>query len=706
MKYSIVAPLLLSSSLTGTVAFADSSQAISQNKPQNEDTLVISASRHNTTLSEVPRSITVIPRDELMQQISVSRSLGDALGKLVPGMAPSGQMLTNFNQTLRGRKMLVLIDGIPQNSNRNISRDLATIDPVNIERIEVIRGGSAIYGSGASGGIISITTRKNNGESESTLALNSSLTHPEDSMGWKASHYTSGQQGNLDYGLNLAYEKTAGFFDANGDRIAPELGQGDLADTSSVNLAGKVRWSDAEQAITLSLSHLKRDQDTDYTRIDGDSGKAIAVSGLELDDQSAVENTQANLAWSLYDTPLGALDAQLYYRDSYNRFLPFDGRPYSSWNHLAQTELSGEYWGSRLTLNTPITNQSMLRWGVDFNHATEEGPALIYDGDIYDSSNKLRFVQTGQKTFVPEITQKTLGGFAQLETDLTEQLIWEAGLRYETISAEFDDYVTLGQETPIDGGKVTYDDVMFNTGLTFLATDQTEVYANFSQGFELPDLGLRLRYTSNFDADNSELEPIKTDSYEIGVRSDLGKTQLTAAVFHSTSDLGKIAIEDFSLVLPRVKERITGVELTAAHQLNSQWRLGGLMTWMKGESYDKNQARWLDMNSFRIPTLQLNTYVQFAQSAQWLHKLQLNYSADRDEAFEDGAGWGRGEVEAYTTLDYYTRYHQGQNTLSIGIENLFNKEYRTVMSQLDRSESQGQHYAAGRTLQVAYSYQW
>ena len=142
---------------------------------------------------------------------------------------------------------------------------------------------------------------------------------------------------------------------------------------------------------------------------------------------------------------------------------------------------------------------------------------------------------------------------------------------------------------------------MFNTGLTFLATDQTEVYANFSQGFELPDLGLRLRYTSNFDADNSELEPIKTDNYEIGVRSDLGKTQLTAAVFHSTSDLGKIAIEDFSLVLPRVKERITGVELTAAHQLNSQWRLGGLMTWMKGESYDKNQVRWLDMNSFRIP---------------------------------------------------------------------------------------------------------
>ena len=179
MKHSIVAPLLLSSSLTSPVAFADSSQAI----PQNEATLMISASRHNTTLNEVPRSITVIPRDELMQQISVSRSLGDALAKLVPGMAPSGQMLTNFNQTLRGRKMLVLIDGIPQNNNRNISRDLATIDPVNIERIEVIRGGSAIYGSGASGGIISITTRKNNGESESTLALNSSLT-PSRRLHW------------------------------------------------------------------------------------------------------------------------------------------------------------------------------------------------------------------------------------------------------------------------------------------------------------------------------------------------------------------------------------------------------------------------------------------------------------------------------------------------------------------------------------------
>ncbi len=704
MKYSIVAPLMLTTAVASPLVLAASSD------PQQQDDLVISASRHNTVLSEIPRSVTVISQQELRQQFSISPSLGDALGKLVPGMAPAGKTMTNNNQTLRGRKMLVLVDGIPQNANRNISRDLAGIAPETIERIEVIRGGSAIYGSGASGGIVNIITRKNTGVSESTIGMDTSLTHGKDSVGWKASHTVSGQSdqqdGSLDYGLTVGYEQTGGFFDAAGDRIAPELGQSDLSDTGSLTLAGKVRWSDDKQAITLSVNHLERDQDTDYTRVDGYDGKALAVSGLALDKQTAVENTQLNLAWSLYETALGALDAQLYYRDTYNRFLPFDGRPYGSWNHLAQTELSGQYWGSRLTMNTPVNDAIMLRWGVDFNHATEDGPALIYDGDIYDSSNKLNFVQTGKKGFVPEIRQKTLGGFAQLEADLSDNLIWEGGLRYETISAEFDDYVTLGQEVPIDGGRISYDDVMFNTGLTWLATDQTEVYANFSQGFELPDLGLRLRYTSNFDAGSSELEPMKTDTYEVGVRSDLGDTQLSAAVFHSTSDLGRIAIEDFSLVLPRVKERITGLELTGRHQLNDQWRLGGLLTWMKGESYDKNQGKWLDLNSFRVPPVQLNAYVQYQPSADWLHKVQVNHSADRDEAFKDGPGWGRGEVKAYTTLDYFAAYQLGQGSINVGIENLLNEDYRTVLGQLNRSESQGQHYAPGRTLMVSYHHQW
>jgi iron complex outermembrane receptor protein len=63
---------------------------------------------------------------------------------------------------LRGRQVLVLIDGIPQSTPlRNGARDLRVIDPSAIERVEVIKGASAIYGNGADGGIINYITKRN-----------------------------------------------------------------------------------------------------------------------------------------------------------------------------------------------------------------------------------------------------------------------------------------------------------------------------------------------------------------------------------------------------------------------------------------------------------------------------------------------------------------------------------------------------------------
>lgn len=86
------------------------------------------------------------------------------LAKTVPGMADSSRTMTDYGQTLRGRGVLVLVDGIPLNTNRDSSRNLANIDPASIERVEVLRGSSSIYGAGATGGIVSITTRPAGGE--------------------------------------------------------------------------------------------------------------------------------------------------------------------------------------------------------------------------------------------------------------------------------------------------------------------------------------------------------------------------------------------------------------------------------------------------------------------------------------------------------------------------------------------------------------
>src|SRR3546814_12454081 len=75
-------------------------------------------------------------------------------------MAPARPTRTSFGQTLRGREVLVLIDGVPMNTNRNVSRDLFNITPSNIESIEVVHGGSSVYGGGGAGGVLYINTPK------------------------------------------------------------------------------------------------------------------------------------------------------------------------------------------------------------------------------------------------------------------------------------------------------------------------------------------------------------------------------------------------------------------------------------------------------------------------------------------------------------------------------------------------------------------
>jgi len=680
------------------------------------ETMVITASRQGMAANELTHAVTVIDRKELDRQFQTSRNLGEVLAKTVPGMAPASQTLTNFNQSLRGRNLLVLIDGIPQNTNRNISRDLMNIDVENIERIEVLRGGSAVYGSGAAGGVVNIITRRNEDGATTSLGIQSSLTDiGRDGFGYRGAQSLGGSGETFDYGLNLAWESQSAFFDADGDRIAPEPSQGDLSDTDSLSVAGKLRWFLDSGTLTLSANHLDADQDSDYASdpsvaaLPDGSVKARAIPGLQLKEQNRTRNSQINLAWSAEQTPLGSMEAQAYYRNYHARFAPFDGRPFSTLKVLSQTQLDSETWGGRLTLNTELNEKNLLRWGLDLSREKSEGPVTTYDGTTFDSSGGLVFIDTGDRTFMPPITQDNIGAFAQIEHDFNDRLRGELGIRYDYVTASFDNFTTLGQGNAIKGGEVSYDDLLFNTGLVYGLSDVTEVYGSFSQGFELPDIGLRLRSApAGFNISDSQLEPLKNDNYELGIRGDWDHTQASAAIFYSTSDLGQTSIQNMTLFLPRSKERIYGLELTLDHQINTIWKLGGLMSWMEGERFDEAEQRWEALNGYRIPPLQLRAHIEYTPDNQWFHRLQANYSGARDDAFKDQVGFGSREVKSYTTVDYLANYQiDRRNKLSLGIENLLNKDYFTVYSQLLRNDNNTSHIpASGRTLKVNYTYKW
>lgn len=90
-------------------------------------------------------------------------------------MGPNGASLGTMTSeiTIRGveRGTLILLDGVPLNQDGKYN--LEDIPSDIIDRIEIVRGGgSVLYGSEASGGVINIITKKNVGNNIKVSAGN------------------------------------------------------------------------------------------------------------------------------------------------------------------------------------------------------------------------------------------------------------------------------------------------------------------------------------------------------------------------------------------------------------------------------------------------------------------------------------------------------------------------------------------------------
>ena len=692
-------------------------------RPMQLGPVTVTAAREGGAIDTLSRNVTVITREDLQKQQATAKNVAEILGKVVPGMAPSSQTLTNFGQTLRGRDVLVLVDGVPLKTSRNVSRDLFNISPSSVESIEVVHGGSAAYGGGAAGGVIHINTLR--GEAgppafETTLSGASALSHIDtDALSGRLQQKVSGKDGAVDYLLSFTGEQTQGFFDAEGDRIPPEPSQGDLSDTGTLDLLGKVGYELDDHRLQFMVSYLNAEQNTDFTSdpavdaFPAASVKARAIQGLDLDEQTSRENLILNLGYSKQDLLGSTVSAQAYYRDYHTRFSPFDGRPFSSTRAISQTFLDAEVLGGRLTVDTPLPKplplDGKLLWGADVNREVSAQPATIFDPAAFDASGGKTFVVIDdERTFVPEITTESYGLFGQLELFPADWLTLRGGVRHEWVDVTFPDFTTLGQGNQIDGGEINYSETTFNVGTVLTPVDDLDLYANFAQSFELPDVGLQLRLAPvGFNVDDANLNPRITDNYEVGIRGSWGGFSGNVAGFYSESDLGRVVIENFSLVQARTPEYIYGVEADARYDFSQSLGIGGTFTWLKGEREDPNSGKDIALNSFRIPPVKLTGFVEYSPYPWWDLRLQVLHSGSRDDASDDGVGFGGRKVDDYTVVDLYSRFDVGPGTLKVGIENLLNNQYHNVFGQLRRNGRNVSHVAApGATAQIAYTVKW
>lgn len=143
------------------------SQDAEETKPAISEQIVVTANRHASPIAEVGSSVTVIDAAEIERRgkTTVADLLRTVSGLAVARSGGEGQVTSVFLRGGSSSQTLVLLDGVRLNNATTAAFDFADLSTDNIERIEIVRGPqSTLYGSEAMAGVISITTKKGDGD--------------------------------------------------------------------------------------------------------------------------------------------------------------------------------------------------------------------------------------------------------------------------------------------------------------------------------------------------------------------------------------------------------------------------------------------------------------------------------------------------------------------------------------------------------------
>jgi vitamin B12 transporter len=135
--------------------------------------VVVTATRLEEPISEVPASVKVITDDEIDRKraVTVEEPIRDAPGIYVRRAGTIGSATSVRVRGADVTQTLVMIDGVKVNNSWSGSYDWANLMVDNIERVEVVRNPqSALYGSDAMGGVINIITKKGKGKPTAVLS--------------------------------------------------------------------------------------------------------------------------------------------------------------------------------------------------------------------------------------------------------------------------------------------------------------------------------------------------------------------------------------------------------------------------------------------------------------------------------------------------------------------------------------------------------
>lgn len=690
-----------------------STPAWSQQSPEQSDVgaersgveeVLVMGSRLPSELNSMPISVNVIGQEEITKQLAVTQDLQAILAQLVPGLSLSNQATINTYTSLRGRKPVILVDGVPVTSTLNdVSRELSELDPWTIERIEVVRGSSALYGNSAGAGFINYITKRGRPGDTGFFAeggVSFSLTHAGDSAQPSIRVGASGGNDKLDYLAQGYFSESNSYFDANGDRIPPQ--PDGTSDSTFRSFFGKVGGYVGDGRIEASLSLYEQEQKAQYLLVPGSilngTPTTTVPGGLEPGEAPRRnESLIANVAYVHPDVWGNEFKAQLYYLD---------------------TESVFQFARNRFPLTSQPDGQSMnvtKKYGVrldfkrDFSLFGLENGELLYGLDFLRDDTEAPLTD-GRAFGLPQLLE-SYAGFVQAFARITPRWSVTAGVRHERADLEIGDFQSLFTLRNVTGATLEYDATPVNLGTVFSLTDRWDVFLGYSQGFEVQQFSFLWRDTpADIDLRNSSTKPKPNliDSYETGLRfgGDDVRAELALFFVESTNGVSYVLnpANPTDASVRRAPDRVWGAELSADWQASERWKLGGSAAWMEGEADNNDDGSYeTPLQNRRIPPAKVTGYVEHDLTEKWFVRLQGVWWDGRNE-FPASVGLQRfheGEVTSNFLVDLLSTYELPLGRLSFGVNNLLNDDYYTNYSEgFNRNDTYNK--ATGATGMIKY----
>ncbi|MGH8438342.1 MAG: TonB-dependent siderophore receptor [Pseudomonas sp.] len=641
-------------------------------------TRTAAGTKTDTPIVEIPRSMTVITREQLDDRQVLN--LNDAL-RYTAGVQSSGYASDPRADWLRVRGFdpTQFLDGLPLPKGSFAN---PKVEPWNLERIAVLRGpASSVYGQTPPGGMLDMVSRRPQAESahevEAQVGSNNHRQINVDSTG------------KIDDEGQFLY-RVSGVVRDSGSPT-------DHVPDKRYNLAPSLTWNMDEDTSLTFITQFTRD-DT------GISGQFLPIQGTKLDSPAGDISHHKNLGdpdWEFYD--------RTYYALGY----AFEHRLNDVWQfrqNLRYTKSDLSFQGINVaTMNngfveadgtvpreTGIVNEDISQFAVDNNFQADFqtgalSHTLLIGLDHQRSNTNYRWdyglsysVPPGNVIKPPygqdfsnvqyftmyDYNQKTrqTGFYVQDQIALDNWRLTVGGredwVHTGTTFHNLDDATSTERDTAFTG----------NVGLSYVFDNGVTPYISYTESFQ-PTTGAAVSATESF-------KPTEGRQYEVGVKyQPVGSKNLyTAAVYDLRQESVKVAEGNLTRQVGELQVR--GLELEATTQVTDNLKLIGSYSYTDTEIL-KGAANEQGNRMALIPRNQATLWADYT----WYNGLLdgfgigggVRYVGDN---YGNTANTDLAHVGSYTVYDASVHYDLGRKistlrgmTVAVEAKNLFDKDY-------------------------------